>query len=35
MAIPSWIIFGAFTGWLASKIVNRRSEGCMVNIALG
>jgi uncharacterized membrane protein YeaQ/YmgE (transglycosylase-associated protein family) len=30
-----WIIFGALTGWLASKIVNRRGEGCMINTALG
>lgn len=31
----SWIVFGAFTGWLASKIVNKRGEGCLINIALG
>jgi uncharacterized membrane protein YeaQ/YmgE (transglycosylase-associated protein family) len=30
-----WIFFGALTGWIASKIVNRRGEGCMVNTALG
>ncbi|MEP6828957.1 MAG: GlsB/YeaQ/YmgE family stress response membrane protein [Rhizomicrobium sp.] len=30
-----WIFFGALTGWVASKIVNRRGEGCMVNTALG
>ena len=35
MSILGWILFGALTGWLASKIVNRRGEGCMVNIALG
>jgi uncharacterized membrane protein YeaQ/YmgE (transglycosylase-associated protein family) len=35
MFILGWIIFGALTGWLASKIVNRRGEGCMVNTALG
>jgi len=35
MVIIGWIIFGALTGWIASKIVNRRSEGCMINIALG
>ena len=33
--ILGWIFFGALTGWLASKIVNRRGEGCMVNTALG
>jgi uncharacterized membrane protein YeaQ/YmgE (transglycosylase-associated protein family) len=35
MDILGWIIFGALTGWLASKIVNRRGEGCLVNTALG
>ena len=33
--IFGWIIFGALTGWLASKIVNKRGEGCIVNTALG
>jgi uncharacterized membrane protein YeaQ/YmgE (transglycosylase-associated protein family) len=28
MFILGWIIFGALTGWLASKIVNKRGEGC-------
>lgn len=35
MFILGWIIFGALTGWVASKIVNKRGEGCMVNTALG
>jgi uncharacterized membrane protein YeaQ/YmgE (transglycosylase-associated protein family) len=35
MLILGWIIFGALTGWIASKIVNRRGEGCLVNTALG
>ncbi len=35
MSILGWIIFGALTGWLASLIVNKRGEGCIVNIALG
>ena len=35
MQILGWIIFGALTGWIAGKIVNRRGEGCMVNTALG
>jgi len=33
--IIGWIVFGALAGWIASKIVNRRGEGCMVNTALG
>ena len=35
MDILGWIIFGALTGWIASKVVNRRGEGCLVNTALG
>ena len=35
MLVLGWIIFGALTGWIASKIVNRGGEGCMVNTALG
>jgi len=35
MDILGWIIFGALTGWLASQIVNKRGEGCLVNTALG
>jgi uncharacterized membrane protein YeaQ/YmgE (transglycosylase-associated protein family) len=35
MFIIGWIILGALAGWIASKTVNRRSEGCMINIALG
>ena len=33
--ILGWVIFGGLTGWIASKIVNRRGEGCLVNTALG
>ena len=35
MDILGWIIFGALTGFIASKIVNRRGEGCIINTALG
>jgi uncharacterized membrane protein YeaQ/YmgE (transglycosylase-associated protein family) len=35
VVILGWVFFGALTGWIASKIVNRRGEGCMVNTALG
>lgn len=35
MYVLSWIVFGAFTGWIASLIVNKRGEGCLVNTALG
>ena len=35
MYILGWIVFGALTGWIASQIVNKQGEGCMVNTALG
>ena len=35
MSILGWIIFGLITGFVASKIVNSRGEGCFLNIALG
>ncbi len=35
MDILGWIFFGMLTGWVASKVVNRRGEGCLVNTAQG
>jgi uncharacterized membrane protein YeaQ/YmgE (transglycosylase-associated protein family) len=35
MSIFGWIFFGLITGFIASKIVNARGEGCFLNIALG
>jgi uncharacterized membrane protein YeaQ/YmgE (transglycosylase-associated protein family) len=35
MIILGWIVFGAFVGWLASRLMGKDSGGCMVNIALG
>ena len=35
MYILGWTFFGALTGFIASKIVNKRGEGCLVNTALG
>ncbi len=35
MHIIGWIIVGALAGWIASKIVNKKGEGCLVNMALG
>jgi uncharacterized membrane protein YeaQ/YmgE (transglycosylase-associated protein family) len=35
MSILGWIVFGAITGFIASKIVNRRGAGCILNIVLG
>ncbi|HEY2068576.1 MAG TPA: GlsB/YeaQ/YmgE family stress response membrane protein [Rhizomicrobium sp.] len=35
MSFLGWIIFGLITGFIASKAVNDRGEGCFTNIALG
>ena len=35
MHILGWIVFGAFTGWIANAIMGKQGSGCMVNIALG
>jgi uncharacterized membrane protein YeaQ/YmgE (transglycosylase-associated protein family) len=35
MSILGWIIFGLITGFIGSKVVNSRGEGCFINIALG
>ena len=35
MSILGWIVFGLITGFIASKVVNSRGEGCFIDIALG
>ncbi len=38
MAHLGWIgtiVFGLMTGFIASKVVNARGEGCFLNIVLG
>jgi uncharacterized membrane protein YeaQ/YmgE (transglycosylase-associated protein family) len=35
MSVLGWIFFGLITGFIASYVVNRRGEGCMINIVLG
>jgi len=35
MSLLGWIFFGLISGFIASKVVNNRGEGCLVNIALG
>ena len=35
MSILGWIFFGLITGFIASLVVNRRGQGCFINIALG
>jgi uncharacterized membrane protein YeaQ/YmgE (transglycosylase-associated protein family) len=35
VSIIAWIILGLIAGFIASKIVNRRGEGLVLNIVLG
>ena len=35
MTLLGWIVFGLIAGFLASKIVNKRGEGCVLNVVLG
>ena len=35
MSLLGWIIFGLITGFIASRVVNRRGEGCILNVVLG
>lgn len=35
MSILGWILFGLITGFVASKIVNDRGQGCFIDVALG
>lgn len=35
MSVVGWILFGLITGFVASRIVNRQGEGCILNVVLG
>ncbi|MGD0189286.1 MAG: GlsB/YeaQ/YmgE family stress response membrane protein [Rhizomicrobium sp.] len=35
MSVLGWVIFGLITGFIASRVVNSKGEGCLINIALG
>ena len=35
MVVLSWIVFGAFIGWLAGFFIAKPQGGCIVNVALG
>ena len=35
MSLLGWIVFGLITGFVGSKVVNRRGEGCILNVVLG
>ena len=35
MSILGWIILGLIAGFIASRIVNKRGAGCLLNVVLG
>jgi uncharacterized membrane protein YeaQ/YmgE (transglycosylase-associated protein family) len=35
LSLVGWILFGLITGFIASRVVNRRGEGCILNVVLG
>jgi uncharacterized membrane protein YeaQ/YmgE (transglycosylase-associated protein family) len=35
MSVLGWILLGLISGFVASKVVNAKGEGCLIDIALG
>jgi uncharacterized membrane protein YeaQ/YmgE (transglycosylase-associated protein family) len=35
MSVLGWIFLGLVSGFIASKVVNSKGEGCLIDIALG
>ena len=35
MSLLGWTFFGLIAGFIASRVVNKRGEGCVLNVALG
>jgi uncharacterized membrane protein YeaQ/YmgE (transglycosylase-associated protein family) len=35
VSLLGWIFFGLITGFIASRIVHQRGQGCLLNIILG
>ena len=35
MSLVGWIFFGLLTGFVASKVVHREGQGCILNVVLG
>ena len=35
MTVLGWIVFGLITGFVASRIVAERGQGCILNVVLG
>jgi uncharacterized membrane protein YeaQ/YmgE (transglycosylase-associated protein family) len=35
MTLVGWIVFGLLTGFVASRVVHQRGQGCILNVVLG
>jgi len=35
MSLLGWIFFGLITGFVASRVVARQGQGCILNVVLG
>jgi uncharacterized membrane protein YeaQ/YmgE (transglycosylase-associated protein family) len=35
VTVLGWIVFGLITGFVASRIVAQRGQGCILNVVLG
>jgi len=35
MSLLGWIFFGLITGFVASRVVHREGQGCILNVVLG
>ena len=35
MTLIGWIVFGLITGFIASKVVAKQGQGCVLNVVLG
>jgi uncharacterized membrane protein YeaQ/YmgE (transglycosylase-associated protein family) len=35
MSVIAWIVFGLIAGFIASKIVNKRGDGTLIDVVLG
>jgi uncharacterized membrane protein YeaQ/YmgE (transglycosylase-associated protein family) len=35
VSVVGWIVFGLITGFIASRVVSRRGQGCILDVVLG
>jgi uncharacterized membrane protein YeaQ/YmgE (transglycosylase-associated protein family) len=35
VTVIGWIVFGLITGFVASRVVNKQGQGCILNVVLG